>query len=182
MDFNIRFGGRKLNRREQLAVLAVGGILLIYLFIHFAISPVFGKKTAMKRNLSAKKMILSEMESLKSEYDAIKKQKDTKAVHMAGRKKGFTLFSFLDKLAGEAGIKGNISYMKPSTSNQPNSRYKKSVVEMKVQGITMKQLSTYLYSVESSRNIVVVKRLSISVIGSKDRSISAVMQVETIEL
>jgi len=127
-------------------------------------------------------MILSEMASLKSEYDAIKRQKDTKAVHMAGRKKDFTLFSFLDKLAGEAGIKGNISYMKPSTSNQPNSRYKKSVVEMKLQGITMKQLSTYLHSVETSRNIVVVKRLSISVIGSKDRSISAVMQVETIEL
>lgn len=182
MDFNIRFGGRKLNRREQVAVLSVGGILLFYLVVKLTISPIIDKKISMKRNLAAKKMTLSEMRSLKSEYDAIKKQKDIKVVHVAGRKKDFTLFSFLDKLAGEAGIKGNISYMKPSTSNQPNSKYKKSVVEMKLQGITMKQLSTYLHSVETSRNIVVVKRLSISVIGSKDRSISAVMQVETIEL
>lgn len=182
MDFNIRFRGRKLNRREQVAVLSVGGILLVYLVIQLVVSPIIGKKTSMKRNLAAKKMTLSEMHSLKAEYDAIKKQKDTKSVHMAGRKKDFTLFSFLDKLAGEAGIKANISYMKPSTSNQPNSRYKKSVVEMKLQGITMKQLSNYLHSVETSRNSVVVKRLSISAKGSKDRTTTAVMQVETIEL
>ena len=182
MEFNIRFRGRKLNRREQIAVVTVGGVILFYLFIHFAISPVIGKKNRMKRNLGIKKTILAEMEIFKSEYDAIKKQKDTKAVYLAGRKRGFTLFSFLDRLAGEAGIKGNISYMKPSTSNQPNSRHKKSVVEMKLQGITMKQLTTYLHGVETSGNVVVVKRLSISVKGSKDRSVSAVMQVETIEL
>ena len=182
MEFNIRFGGRKLSQREQLAVLSVGGILLVYLVIQLVVSPIIGKKTSLKRSLAAKKMTLSEMHSLKAEYDTVKKQKDTKAMHMAGREKGFTLFSFLDKLAGEAGIKGNISYMKPSTSNQPNSRYKKSVVEMKVEGITMQQLSNYLHSVETSRNSVVVKRLSISSKGSKDRAITAVMQVETIEL
>jgi len=182
MEFNIRFGGRKLNRREQVAVLSVGGIFLIYLVIQLVVSPVIGKKISMKRSLAAKKMTLSEMQSLKAEYVAVKKQKDTSALNMAGRKKDFTLFSFLDKLAGEAGIKGNISYMKPSTSNQPNSRYKKSIVEMKVEGITMKQLSDYLHSVETSRNSVVVKRLSISSKGGKERAITAVMQVETIEL
>jgi general secretion pathway protein M len=182
MEFNIRFGGRKLNRREQFAVIAAGGIILFYLFIQFAVSPVFDKKTRMSRDLAAKKMTLAEMESLKSEYDAIKNQKDKNAMYLAGRKKGFTLFSFLDKLAGEVGIKGNINYMKPSTSLQTGSRLKKSVVEMKLQGITMKQLTTYLHGVETSGNIVAVKRLSISIKGSKDRFVSAVMQVETVEL
>lgn len=182
MDFNIRFGGRKLNRREQVAVLSAGGIILFYLFIHFMVSPAIGYKSRVERRIENRKAALKEMAMLKTEHDAIKRQKDTNAIFLARRKAGFTLFSFLDKLAGASGVKDNISYMKPSTANQPNSRYKKSVVEMKLENISMKQLTTYLHGIETSGNIVVVKRLSIAVKGSKNRSVSAVMQVETIEL
>ena len=92
------------------------------------------------------------------------------------------MFSFLDQLAGEAGVKDRISYMKPSTKVEKNSPYKISRVEMKLDAITLKQLTTYLYGVETSKNMVDIKRISISKKDKKQGLLTAVLQVETLEI
>jgi general secretion pathway protein M len=71
--------------------------------------------------------------------------------------------------------------MKPSTTVQKNSPYKVSQVEMKLQGLTLQQLTTYLYMVETSKNMIYVKRLSIVKTGKQEGFIDAVLQVETVE-
>jgi general secretion pathway protein M len=135
----------------------------------------------MAQSLERKRAVLTEMRVLKAEYDEIDKKGNMLERRLDRRSKGFTLFSFLDELAGKAGIKENIVYMKPKTVNQPGGRYKKTVVEMKCQGITTEQLTTYLHGVETSENMIDIKRLSVSKKGKKDETISAVLQVETIE-
>jgi general secretion pathway protein M len=71
--------------------------------------------------------------------------------------------------------------MKPSTTVQKNSSYKISQVEMKLQSITLQQLTAYLHMVETSKNMVNIKRLSISKTGKQEDYINAVLQVETFE-
>jgi len=122
------------------------------------------------------------MLALRSEYEAITQKAHLSKSRFAKRQKGFTLFSFLDRLAGETGLKDDIIYMKPSTSVQKNSPIKLSKVEMKLQAITLKQLAAYLYRVETSENVVTVKRLSISKTGKQKEFIDAVLQVETFEI
>jgi len=56
-----------------------------------------------------------------------------------------------------------------------------SRVEMKLQEININDLVSYLYGIESSDNMVIVKRLSITKAGQGNALISAVIQVETIE-
>ncbi len=73
------------------------------------------------------------MTVLQSEYNMIKKRTELSKLRFAKRDTGFTLFSFLDKLTGKAGIKNHVTYMKPSTSVQKNSLFKISQVEMKLQ-------------------------------------------------
>jgi hypothetical protein len=53
---------------------------------------------------------------------------------------------------------------------------------MKLQAVTMKQLAAYIHRVETSNNMVTVKRLSISKKGKQEGFINAVLQVETIEI
>ena len=53
---------------------------------------------------------------------------------------------------------------------------------MKLQGIDLKQLTTYLYRVETSRNMVFIKRLSVSKPEKGEATINAVLNVETYEL
>jgi len=173
---------RKLTRREKYSIYAASGIICLFVLIQFIVFPTVDKREHLKRTLQVKTKILEEMIALKSEYDAINKKTDLSKVHFARREKGFTLFSFLDKLTGEAGIKDHITYMKPSTSVQKNSPYKISKVEMKLQGLTLQQLTSYLHMVETSKNMVRIKRLSISKTGKQEGFIDAVLQVETSEI
>jgi general secretion pathway protein M len=53
---------------------------------------------------------------------------------------------------------------------------------MKLDAITLEQLTNYLYKIETSKNMVEVKKISISKKDKKQRLINAVLQVETYEL
>jgi general secretion pathway protein M len=173
---------KKLTRREKYSLYAASGIICLFIIMQFIVLPVFYKQDRLERSLKVKTEILQNMIALKSEYDAIIQRIDLSEVHFENREKGFTLFSFLDKLSGKAGIKDHITYMKPSTTVQKNSPYKTSRVEMKLRGLTLQQLTVYLHMVETSKNMVNVKRLSISKTGKPEGFIDAVLQVETSEL
>jgi len=148
----------------------------------FIITPIVEKKKQMQNSLQTKIAMLAEMQQMRSEYEALNDDLKVSKARFADRQKGFTLFSFLDRLAGDVGIKGQISYMKPSKIDQKNSDYKISRVEMKLETITLEQLVAYLYGIETSKNMVDVTKLSITKKEEKQGLISVVMQVETVEI
>ncbi len=172
---------KKLTKREKYAIYALSGAIFLFILIQFVVFPSIDKRKRLKRTLQVKEDALLEMISLKSDYDAIEKRTNLAKVHFKNREKGFTLFSFLDRLTGKARIKEYVTYMKPSTTVQKNNSFKISQVEMKFKGLTLKQLTTYLHMVETSKNIVHIKRLSISKTGKQEGFVDAVLQVETVE-
>jgi general secretion pathway protein M len=172
---------KKLTKREKYSVYALSGAIFLFIVVQFVVFPSIDKRKRLKREVRVKTGVLREMIALKSDYGEIEKRTRASSTRFTSREKGFTLFSFLDKLTGEARIKEYVTYMKPSTTVQKNSPYKISQVEMKIQGLTLQQLTTYLYMVETSRNMVQVKRLSIVKAGKPEGFIDAVLQVETVE-
>ncbi len=172
---------KKLTKREKYAIYALSGAILLFILIQFIVFPSIDKRKRLQRTLQVKEEILLEMITLKSDYDAIEKRTNLAKVHFENREKSFTLFSFLDRLTGKARIKEYVTYMKPSTTVQKNNLYKISLVEIKFKGLTLQQLTTYLHMVETSKNMVHIKRLSISKTGKQEGFIDAVLQVETVE-
>jgi general secretion pathway protein M len=170
-----------LNKREKAAVYFAGIFIVFFLFIQFIITPVFEKRNELIERLDSKQNTVAEMNKLQEEYFVIQKKAEISRQGFANRPPGFTLFSFLDKLAGESGVKNQISYMKPSSVEEEKSGLKLSRVEMKLQEISVNDLVSYLYGIESSENMVVVRRLSITKTGQGNNLLSAVIQVETIE-
>jgi general secretion pathway protein M len=172
---------KKLARREKYSIYALSGVICLFVVFQFIVFPFLDKKERLERTIKAKTDILEKMTVLQSEYNTIKKMTELSKSHFEKRDGDFTLFSFLDKLTGKAGIKNHVTYMKPSTSVQKNSPFKISQVEMKLQGLTLQQLTSYLHMVETSKNMVNIKRLSISKTGKIENLIDAVLQVETAE-
>ena len=172
---------KKLTRREKYSLYALSSVICLFVVFQFLVFPSLDNRERLKRTLQAKIDILEKMTALQSEYNTIKKRTELSKSRFSGRDTGFTLFSFLDKLTGKAGIKNHVTYMKPSTSVQKNSPFKTSQVEMKLQGLTLQQLTSYLHMVETSKNMVNIKRLSISKTGKQEDLIDAVLQVETVE-
>ncbi|MEA3435582.1 MAG: type II secretion system protein GspM [Thermodesulfobacteriota bacterium] len=173
---------KNLNKREKYAVYAASGLIAFFILIQVIISPIINKRERLARMLQAKTKTLKEMRILQSEYGIIGEKARLSKKRFEARNKDFTLFSFLDRLADKSGIKNHIAYMKPSTSAREKNGYKVSQVEMKLQSITLKQLTSYLHGVETSKNIVSIKRISIVKTGIKEEYVNAVLQIETVEI
>jgi general secretion pathway protein M len=173
---------KNLNKRERYGIMLAAGVIAIFIFAVFIVEPFFSRSANMKSSLQSKADMLVEMQRLQSDYTALTQQTKISKSRFQGRPKGFTLYSFLDRLAGESGIKDRISSMKPSKTVQKSSPYKISRVEMKLEAITLEQLTTYLYGVETSNNMVTIKKISISKKDKKQGLLTAVLQVETVEI
>lgn len=150
-----------------------------FLLVQFIVRPALEETGRLKRTVGYKTEVLQDMKRLKAEYEALMRNAQQQKHRYASRPQGFTLFAFLDKLAGEAGIKDRIAYMKPSSSVQ-KSGATVSVVEMKLQAITLEQLIAYLYAVETSENMVTLRRASFLKQGKDQPALDAILQVETV--
>lgn len=170
-----------LNRREKLLVGSAAVFIIVFIIARLIVFPVFEKRDELSHRLEAKEKVVEQMRSLADEYKTLKDKAALSQRKFSARKKGFTLFSFMDRLAGNIGIKGKIAYMKPSTTVDEASGLKLTSVELKLQDITLKELSTYLFKVETSENMIKVRRLSIKKNNTKSGPISVIMQVETLE-
>jgi general secretion pathway protein M len=174
--------GIKLNRREKYLTAFSAGVILLTGIAYFVVFPYLDKIEKLDRAVQVKTRTLSEMSSVKAEYETIRKITESAKDRFSKREKGFTLFSFLDRLAGKAGVKDHIAYMKPTTATQKGSPYKVSLVEMKLDNVTLEQLTFYLHMVETSENMVSINRISISKAGKQESYLTAIFQVETFEI
>ena len=172
---------KKLNRREKYIVYGACGLIGLLIIVQFVITPFVENKNRMKRSLQTKTTELAEMRRLQAEHKGLKAKSQMSQSIIGKRAKDFTLYSFMNQLAGQAGIKDRISYMRPTTTAQKNSSYKLSRVEMKLDDVTLEQLASYLYGIETSKNMVIVKKLSISKKEKEEGLVNVILQVETLE-
>ena len=172
----------RLNNREKRAVSFMTLCIGLFIFVQWVVFPLFDKKERLDRAIQVRTEALAGLMQLQSEYKSLVRQAEMARQRAEKREKGFTLFSFLDRLAGQAGIKDQIAYMKPSTLTSKNGGYKTAQVEMKIQAVTMNRLVPYLQLLESSPNDVTIRRLSIVKTDKPEGFVNAVLQVEAMEI
>jgi general secretion pathway protein M len=80
------------------------------------------------------------------------------------------------------GIKDKMASMKPTLTQQKESPYNISQVEMKLKGLTLEQITQYLYKIETSKNMVNIKRISLTKGDDQTGILNVTLQVETLEL
>ena len=168
----------QLAKREKYLVALAVIVIVSALVIQFAIMPFVEKKERYSENVTVMQKKLQEMVSLRQEYLALQKDSDLLGQRLASRTTSFTLFSFLEKAAGEAGVKENIKYMKPSASSGQGP-FKESLVEMKLERITLGQMVGYLQLIESPAELVSIKRISIQSNKKETQYLDAILQVLT---
>jgi len=170
----------KLSRREKIMVSAGACAIGVLLLLYFLVFPFFSSRAKMRRSIEVDQKRLKEMMGLSAEYQAIQKDSGGIGEVLKTRKQGFTLFSLLEGLAGEVGLKDRIKYIKPSTS-QTKGKYKTSSVEMQFERVNMRELFEFLYRVEDPKNIVKIKRISIKKHKEKSGYVDATLQVSTVQ-
>jgi len=77
------------------------------------------------------------------------------------RSPDFTLFSFLEREAREAGVRQNIKSMN-TTRGMTTGAYEETLVDIRLEKLTLKQLVQFLYYADSPEDAVGVKKITVN--------------------
>ena len=168
----------KFTKREKYVVYSGACLILLFFLFQFIIFPFFEKREWYKKGIATKENELQKLTVQTARYMDLKAGSSQMEKILSNRPRGFTLFSLLERSAGEAGVKDKIKYMKPSTPKSTGT-YKESLVEMRLESITLNQLVDFLYRIEKPQDLIIVKRISINDNKQKEGSLDSIVQVMT---
>lgn len=168
-----------LNKRDKKAITILLIFSGLFLLARLFVFPMLDHRKNLKKRIAATEQRLLEMFSLQKEYETIQSGTRLSERDRFLAVKNFSLFSMMERFAGQSGIKDKIAYMKPSTTEKENDSYRVSIVEMKLQAVTIKQLLSFLYQLETYPTRINVGRISVSKTGDTEGFIDVVIQAET---
>jgi len=168
------------KRREKVGLALAVAALLAVALLELVLTPALEHARRLDRMLVSRQQALAEIHQLKAAYEDLQARAARQQALMARRRKGFSLFSYLDRTAGQTNVKESIAYMKPSSDPVKDTPYRVSRVEMKLQDVILAQLVQYLVRVETAPEAITLKRLSITQTGSEEKRLDAVLQFEII--
>ena len=79
---------------------------------------------------------------------------------MEARPPNFTLYSFVERKAREAGVRGNVKSINPSRGMSAGS-YEETMADVSLEKITTRQLVQFLYHADSPRDAVRIRKLTV---------------------
>ena len=170
-----------LTRREKLLALALvifaGGCLLFA----FAIKPALARTKTLRRVISEKQDELGKIRATSNEYIFLRDSLDNVRAKVASQDKGFELLPFLESLIREHGLAKKVATMKqqvlPLGTNQSET-----VVEVRFENLTLKQLVDFLRKVESSKVLAKTKSLYIKKNLTNTEMLDSVIEIHNPKL
>lgn len=176
-----KIGIDRLEKREKLILLF--GIFFVtgFIVLQAIVLPYMEARKTMTRSLSRNESELVDIELLRQEYLDLKSRQGDIEKRLAERTPGFSLFSFLEEQAAATKVKNRVTYMKP-TANEIDEGFNESIVEMKMERVTLDQLVAFLVKIESEEKIVSIQRISIQENGQEDGLLDSVLSIKTFEL
>lgn len=176
-----KLGVDNLDARERRVLLGGTLFVLCFFVVQLVIVPFWSARANLEASIQKRGDELAKMKKMQEEYQQLKVQEGGIREKIMKRSPGFTLFTFLDKQVTKAEVKKQIKYMKPSTQ-EGDDNLNESVVEMKLQRTTLKDLVSFILLVESEENVVSIRRISIQESGKEQGYLDVIMQIRTFEL
>ena len=153
----------RLTKRERF--LAVGltifvGICSIYGFV---VAPALERTETLGRLIPQKEDELRKIRDKSAEYVLLRDGFDRLRAKIASQDKGFELLPFLESLIAQHKLTDRVVTMKQSVrpAGQPEPDYSETIVEMKMENLSLSQLIDLLCEVQSSQAVARIRTLHI---------------------
>ncbi len=150
----------QLTRREHWLAAGLGAFVVIWATYAFGVSPVRERIETLNRVIPEKQSELELLHAKAAEFVALRDGIEDIRARIASQEQTFELMPFVDSLVKECGLLQNVVSMKPQTS-QFGSDYLETVVDIKMESLTLPQLFDFLLKLESSKVLTTTKRLYI---------------------
>ena len=174
---------KTLTERDRFVLLAGLAAVMIFALLKWGVFPALDQRDKVQRQVTVKISEVVELKQLQTEYEQMQSAYERSRNALRKRPAAFSLFSYLDALAGQTGLKNKIAYMKPTTLEEGDTSVRLSRVEMKLEDVTLDQVSRFIFQIEMSPNIISVPRLALTrKTQGREGTLEVVLQVETPEV
>jgi type II secretory pathway component PulM len=168
----------KLGNREKIIILAGAGVAVLIALVQFAVLPFWDERERLARALEVQEKTLKEMNAQLAEHRVLKRDMDSIQRAMAARPPGFTLLSFAERKAREAGVRPNVKAINPSRGLNAGT-YEEVLADVSLEKITLRQLVQFLYQADSPRDAVRVRKLTVRNSAESPEYLTATVQLAT---
>jgi hypothetical protein len=147
----------RLSPRERV-LLGVGAAAGLVVLIWVLAGALADRRTALAAQIAAGERDLVEMGRLRDRYLQLRSERDVVRRKLERGGADFSLFSHLEGVARDVVTRERIAAMNPSTRSVAEDLQEEDV-EMRLSGVSLRELVTLLYRVEKSDLPLLVSRL-----------------------
>jgi len=162
----------KLDKKQRYIVAFGAAFVMLTLIFEFAFVPFWDAQEKIKKSIASNTKTLEEIIHLDAQFAVQEAEIAGIKKAIAARSADFTLFAYLEKNAAQANVKGCIKQMN-SVRGAQSASFEETLVDMKLEKITMKQLTDFLYYVESPAEMVRIKKITVSKMKESPEYLSA---------
>ncbi len=159
-DASSAFGRLVGPLRERMMVLVAGGVTLLLIVWLGVVDPLVESLATLDRDVARGRDDAATIGDLVGRYRALRGDVDKLEKGAASDQGGASLFAQLESIAVPIAGRERIIAMNPSTRAVGNE-LQEELVEVRIEGITMRALVSLLYAVESRDPPIAVERLSV---------------------
>ncbi len=150
----------RLTKRERFLAVALVILVVGWALFAFAVRPAIERTKTLRRVISDKQSELKQLRARSNEYISLRNHLDRVRTQAASQDKGFELLPFLESLIREQGLSKKVGTMKQQVL-QVGAGHSETIVEIRLESLTLKQLVDFLQKVESSKALTRTKSLYI---------------------
>jgi len=170
----------KLDAKQRKLVAGAAIFVLIALILEIAVFPFWEAKAKLTKAIQVNQKKLNEMSKLDAEFTLQEAAMLKIKRSMSARSADFTLFAYLEKKATQANVRERIKQMNSSKGIQSVS-LEETLIDMKLEKITIKQLTDFLYFIESPADLVKIKKITINKMKESPEYLSAQLQISSFQ-
>ena len=171
----------RLTRREKL--LAGGLVIFIAAWSLFTagVKPALARIETLNRVIFQKQQELEKLRARSKEYILIRDGLDNLRTKVASQQKTFELLPFLESLIEECGLAKNVATMKQQVL-PIDSNYSETIVEVRLEKLSLRHLVDFLGKVESSEVLARTKSLYIKRNATNKDLLDLVVEIHNAKL
>ncbi len=171
----------RLTRREKLLIIVSAVFIAVWAIYAFAVKPAVARMETLERIIPQKQRELAMLRAKCEEYALLRSSLDDLRAKVASQKDGFELLPYLESLIHHCGLAENVVMMKPHTVPL-ESNYRETIVEIKLENLTLSQLVDFLGKVESSKVLVETRTLHIKRNLTNQDLLDSVLEIHSAKL
>lgn len=150
----------KLSKREYIVLAAGACVVFMLALSELFVRPYWTRHQDLEKKISRLEKDLRQVRGLLVRFQRNQRLLKEVEARLIREGESFSLFSFLEEAAGQAGIRGRLASMSPSQGDAADG-YRRHEMSIRFEGLSVGELVRFLEYLDKAPKLVRVERLRI---------------------